>query len=1203
VNGAIQLLTSRPVVTTAGLLAAALLLWFVGPVVRVGDFSPLASDFTRWIGVAVLLGAAAAYVGSRAWRASQNNRRLMEGLLGGGGAPAPLPRGAAGAAAGGGAPGAHDLAVIGKRFEEAIALLKSHRVGGKRATRPLLAALAGRPLVYELPWYIIIGAPGAGKTTALVNSGLEFPLAEKLGRKVLRGIGGTRNCDWWFANDAVLVDTAGRFTTQDSDRAADRAAWVGFLELLVKYRPRRPINGVLLTISVSDLLTASAEERQIHARKLRERIDELHAHLGIAFPIYVMITKMDLLAGFMEFFADFDKDERSQVWGVTFPYGPADAGAAPLARMAGELAALEKRLDECLFERLQAERDRERRAAIYAFPQQWRVLRETLLGFLQNTFAAGLAPGAAAAGGATPLVRGVYFTSATQEGTPMDRALGGLARALGLSNRLVAPARPSGKTFFVTRLLRDVVFAEAGLAGTNLKWERGRALLQWVAVGVTAVVVVAGLALSWRAYADNRDYVAAVATRIEPLERHLAVARNSPRTDIVALLPALDSLHALGRPQPVRALAAAGAAVTDAADPEGSETSRRAWPDMGLDQAAMFNAAAEDAYRRLLKESFLPRIAARLEDRLRIGGDDHVELIYDALRAYIMLFSGRNFDAAALRAYLQADWDTTLPPTTSAADREGLRRHLDRLLAGGEVGAPSQADRGLIDKARAQVARVPLAQRVYNRLRGIDPGPNTKPFSVDAVAGGQAKALFARASGASLAHGVPALYSRNVYLQSFRARTQDVLRQFAAEQGWVLGLSGVAAEPPVLTPRLYEEIEQLYLADYVRVWDTFLRDLRFVPVPTLARTAELAQQLGRPDSALATLLAAAATELTLAGRPGAPPAAAGQDTTAASVVDGRFEPLRRYVSGQPSPLQDLLGQFAKLSTFAAAVDDAARRRTAPPESDVTRELAAQAARAPEVVRGMLVQFIATSGGQLFAALRDPLARQLAADVTAPCKQVVEGRYPLVRSARDEVSREDFARLFAAGGVIDGFFQRNLASFVDTGARPWSVRRPDGRAEPIDAALQFQRAQAIRDAFFREGRRLGVRLEFRLLEMDPGLTAFTLDVDGQVMRFARDSRAPVSVQWPGPAAPSGQGRVHVGVATPGGAVGSGFTFEGPWALFRLFDRVRVEPGPSADRVLMLFDVEGRRARFEVRSAGPVNPVRLADLEQFTCPQRL
>ncbi len=224
----------------------------------------------------------------------------------------------------------------------------------------------------------------------------------------LRGAGGTRNCDWWFTSDAVLIDTAGRYTTQDSYREADRAAWLGFLQLLVKHRPRQPINGVILTLSATDLLQPDADKRRVLAREMRERISELHAQLGIRFPIYVMVTKCDLLAGFAEFFADFDKDERAQVWGATLsldataaraplampgakqpsePAAPSDADTASrLARLSGEMVALEKSLHECLIARLHDERDRDRRAALFGFPQQWRLLRDALTETMRMTF-------------------------------------------------------------------------------------------------------------------------------------------------------------------------------------------------------------------------------------------------------------------------------------------------------------------------------------------------------------------------------------------------------------------------------------------------------------------------------------------------------------------------------------------------------------------------------------------------------------------------------------------------------------------------------------------------------------------------------------------------------------------------------------------------------------------------------------------------
>ncbi|XQF94196.1 hypothetical protein ACOBV9_18305 (plasmid) [Pseudoalteromonas espejiana] len=94
-----------------------------------------------------------------------------------------------------------EITTLKTRMNEAIDLLKDVKLfKGKN--------------IYQLPWYIMIGPPGAGKTTVIHNSGLDYPLKDKLGVDLVHGVGGTRNCDWWFTNKAVLIDTAGRYTTQ-----------------------------------------------------------------------------------------------------------------------------------------------------------------------------------------------------------------------------------------------------------------------------------------------------------------------------------------------------------------------------------------------------------------------------------------------------------------------------------------------------------------------------------------------------------------------------------------------------------------------------------------------------------------------------------------------------------------------------------------------------------------------------------------------------------------------------------------------------------------------------------------------------------------------------------------------------------------------------------------------------------------------------
>ena len=320
-----------------GTIALALLVWFGGDLIGISGRTPLASPVMRLSVIGALFGGWGLWQIGAAVRARLRNRQLVDRLAASRADEADPAEAAS----------AEELETLNERFQDALRLLKGsevrHRLGGR--------------WVYQLPWYLIIGPPGCGKTTALSNSGLRFPLAEQVGKDPIQGVGGTRNCDWWFAEDAVLLDTAGRYTTQDSYEQVDSAAWLGFLGMLKKHRPRRPINGVLVAISLADLLQQSPTERAAHAVAVKKRLQELYTTFKIRFPVYVLFMKADLVAGFMEYFADLGKEAREQVWGTTLPLDYEGVGPAPVDGLRDEYKALVERLAQRRLARLQDDRD------------------------------------------------------------------------------------------------------------------------------------------------------------------------------------------------------------------------------------------------------------------------------------------------------------------------------------------------------------------------------------------------------------------------------------------------------------------------------------------------------------------------------------------------------------------------------------------------------------------------------------------------------------------------------------------------------------------------------------------------------------------------------------------------------------------------------------------------------------------------------
>lgn len=1194
----ISLVFNRWVMALLGLCAIALLIWFVGPLIAVADYRPLESEKARMvvIGFVVFL-----YVAKLLWKlfkARRANANLMEGLLKQGVQQGPAQN----------QPGAEEIALLGKRFEEAVGALKQTRLDqdGQKSLSGSLGRFT-RQWVYELPWYIFIGAPGSGKTTALVNSGLQFPLADRLGQGAIRGIGGTRNCDWWFTNEAVLLDTAGRYTTQESNQAVDSAAWSGFLQLLKKYRSRRPINGVLLTLSVADLLEQNGPERNAHINALRKRIEELHKELNIRFPLYVLVTKMDLLAGFMEFFSEFSKEEREQIWGASFAYPEKTPGLPVQASVADEFSALEKRINDRLIERLQQERDPQKRARIYVFPQQLHTLRQVVEEFMADLFAPSQFT-------EKPLLRGLYLTSGTQEGSPIDRIMGNLGRALQLDRKVLAAQRPSGKSFFITRLLKDVVFQEAGLAGTNLRWERRRVVLQASALGL-AVLLTCGAMAAWTlSFTRNRDYVAAVDARRSAVANQLQTLGANRSSDVVGLLPVLESVQRI-------------------ADVNGADSAPFTM-GFGLHQGDKLAAASRDAYRKLLHDTFMPRLALRIEQQLRTDARNNPELLYEGLKAYIMLHDPQHFNSTALKAYITADWENSLPLEVSHRQRKELEGHLAMLLDGGDAAtSPTPPDAQLLVEARNAVARTPLATRIYNRLKRQGVASTLPEFTIASAAGPSGALVFTRASGKPLTSGVPGLYSFEGYHKAFVTESQRVTGQLASEEAWVLGTQGTSRlNDPAAQARLLDDVRRLYLEDYARTWEAFINDIKLLRAGSLQQSIQLARILSAPDSPLPLLMRAIVKEVTLVQVEETEKSTLdkasdkvkstredllklfGQQKSVStasslsrpeSLVDQRFENIRRMVrsqAGAPAPIDTTVGLINELYALLTATEAAVRGGNTPPPSDVPNKIKAEGSRMPEPVRSMLLNLSGGGTSQAMGVTRANLSQAMKASIFEFCTKAITGRYPFIKGSTRDVTQEDFTRLFSAGGLIDEFFQKNLAQYVNTSTRPWTFRNmgESSLGDASGALVQFQRAQAIREVFFRSGGQgAAMRLEFKPVAMDATITQFILDVDGQLVKYSHGPQIPAQVQWPGPRG-SMQVRLQL---SPASAGASGQVFEGPWALFRMFDQVQIENTGQTEKFVATFNVEGRKAQFEVLTSSVQNPFRLRELEQFQCPNQL
>lgn len=290
-------------------------------------------------------------------------------------------------------PLSHELTT---RWKEAVCHLRSSRL-----------RLQGNPL-YVLPWYMVMGESGSGKTTAIQNSGLSSPLGSPSGST---GRSGTRSCDWWFFEQAVILDTAGRYTTQP-DEARDRDEWRVFLTQLSKYRKKESLNGLLVTVAADRLLSLPEAELLAEGRTVRRRIEELMQVLGVRFPVYVLVTKCDLAHGMKTFAGRLPESARKQVMGFMTPPGSDDVKGIPDP----VFATLKERLRQVILHMAARQIPEKLDLDLFLFPTTICRLRKGLEPYIHGVFSRNAYREA-------PFLRGVYFTSARHCGPLLPRTV------------------------------------------------------------------------------------------------------------------------------------------------------------------------------------------------------------------------------------------------------------------------------------------------------------------------------------------------------------------------------------------------------------------------------------------------------------------------------------------------------------------------------------------------------------------------------------------------------------------------------------------------------------------------------------------------------------------------------------------------------------------------------------------------------------
>ncbi|WP_027233861.1 type VI secretion system membrane subunit TssM [Leisingera caerulea] len=1162
--------------------------WFFAPFIGSADWRPFDSVMSRLITIGVIFLLYFLTIGLIFWRRRRKDKEMTE-----------------------------EMAEAADTSEDDVLSEEIGELRGKfkDAIKELRKSKGGRRHLNDLPWYIMIGPPGAGKTTAIVNSGLQFPLAEKLGKAAIGGVGGTRNCDWWFTNDAVLIDTAGRYTTQESDADADNAAWLGFLGLLKRYRKRQPINGAIVAISLSDLSLQDEITQKSHAAAVRHRLAELREKLGVRFPVYVLFTKADLIAGFQEFHDSLGKEDREQVWGFTLPLPKGKKEEPPIAAFDEEFGLLLGQINAQLLEKMQTETDHQRRALIAGFPAQVASMRGVARDFLMEVFQDNRYA-------QRQMLRGVYFTSGTQEGTPIDRLMLGMAQTFGIGRQAIGSGQGTGRSFFLTRLFEGVMFPEAGLVSADDKVERRYRWTRRIAIAATVLVAIAMGTLWVRSYLKNTDLIAQAEGQVSAYQAAAAQLPPSPvgDTDLVPVVAALNNLRDMpGNP------------VLSDPDPERAMT-------YGLYQGEVIGTQAAQTYRAALNQRLLPRLLVRLEQQIE-GNINNPDTLYEALKIYLMLGLQGPMNPDLVKEWMRLDWENIAYPGIARTQlRSDLMDHLTALLS--QPMEEIALNGPLVAQAQNILSEMPLAQRVYNGILNSQKATSLPKWRITDVGGPSVKRVLVRSSGKPLNDGIEGIFTYDGFHNVFLPEAVSVAERVHRE-AWVLGEQSEAAQNEAVLLKLSRDVLDLYYNDYISRYDQILGDIDIVPLESLSHAVEVTNVLSGPTSPIVNILTEVSNETRLNEDKSlldAGTLAAGAQNVAAiearsnlsiqgqillealvgsaenapgqaakppgAYVQERFQWLYDLVNrpeGQPSQLDDLMGQLQlvyqelnKMSFSGVA--------TGGQTGQALLQFQQTASRMGGPLPRWATQISAGSSGITSEGTRASINARWQSTVLPFCEKALANRYPFNRSARADVAMADFAKLFAPGGLIDGFFNDQLLKYVDTRSRPWTWKRVNDVDLGISQAVlqQMQYASEIKEAFFAGGAQPAVQFQITVNALDPKAKEVLLEIDGTKVAYNHRSGAPtpVAVTWPGPV-----GLARITLLPKKRDAENVMSRDGPWAWFRLLDAAEVRRTNVSDRRRVNFRVGGRLALFELQSGSVINPFALPAMAKFSCPKSM
>ncbi len=1029
----------------------------------------------------------------------------------------------------------------------------------------------------KLPWYWLLGPTNAGKTFLINQAELSLIDSKSLATNPGDESASNKRCNWWFSDKATLLDIPGHYLTNETSQVTQAITWRNFITIAQKYIKKKPPAGIIFTLPILEWLEQTKSEQQALIHNLRQALLHLRQQIAnIYCPVYLVLTKIDKINGFSEFFADLGQEERQSAWGFHLTHDNVNPTSLP-GLLKKHLDLLVKRLQDRVIWRVHQERNLQKRVLIQHFPWQLENLKNSLADFLYQL------GDILELDGSTPL-QGVYFTSSLQPTTPID-ATSKPAEEIAVSpyqEMLFANAKQT-QPYFIQQLLQKTIFPHATKVHQVRHHRRHHKLHTALYVIATSLVVAFGFTL----FQSFNTKIAQINAAEIDFANYRLLAKQLPTIDanFNHTLPILNALQ-----QSANLL----------------HQAHLPWLIQDLSRADTLTTLTDNTYHQALSRYFLPGLAASLEPTLMSGAGPST--LYGALRIYLMLGDPSHFNADEIKSWFIKYWQQTYPDNPELQTK--LISHLNALLL--KPAAPLELNQQLITKARSVLSLAPASQLAYSMLTNhinddVRPFQSSDNKNIDDFSG-----IFTLKSNHIV---ISTLYTGKQFQKTYF----EVIPAICGEifnGDWVLGF---APHPNLATESkagLTGKVRQIYLQEYATHWQKLLTNFEIAGWQDDQRALITLNTLVKNQFVITQVLQTIADNTAL-NHLVAP--TFNISTSDIQIIQtnlaSKFQELNNLLPDgkQAGELKQIFANIDDLRNYFVPIAQASDSNKAAffasklrfeknLNNDPIHQLLISSVTAPQPLQRWLHTLANNVWHLMLQHSERYLNKVWQKEVVAYYNENLNNRYPLFKPTKQEVALDAFAHFFGPEGIMDRYFKEYLNPFIDTSEANWQYRTVEGQTLHFTPELivQLERASIIRTMFFNADHQLDVNFSLQPMALEPGVARLTLTLNDQTMQDRHNSTKAIhKFSWPDLS--RDQTTILTFIDSSGKQASTAAV--GPWSLFKLLDKANLQATDNTKNYVVTFDLNGNAARYRLMAESVINPFIPGIMEGFRCPVNL